>query len=281
MKMPLLKIPILCALLLLPSHAVLAADRTEPASELEALVAKIQAKLTEGNRSAAALTNELKEFDLLLARHQGERTDAVAQILVEEAGFYLKVLEDFDKATQLIERLKREFPQTTPGRNADKLLASIARHAEAKRLLAVFVVGSTLPDFDERDLNRRSISITQYRGKVVLLDFGAMWSKPWVAELPNLRRVYKAHHREGFEIIGVSLDHDQLKLSGFARRYGISWPQFFDGRGWNNKLAVKYGVRSLPANYLLDGEGKIVARNLHGQALEDAVAKTVGRKMPR
>jgi alkyl hydroperoxide reductase subunit AhpC len=99
-----------------------------------------------------------------------------------------------------------------------------------------------------------------------------------VAELPNVLKTYTKHHSEGFEIIGVSLDDNQQKLESFLNGKGISWPQFFDGKGWNNKLAVKYGIQAIPATYLLDGNGVIIATDLRGKELEQAVAKALAKK---
>jgi peroxiredoxin len=257
------------------------AETTTPAAELDALVARVQTKLREGKKTEAELAPELKEFDLLLAKYKGLRSEAVANILVQEASLYLKVLENYDKATRAIETLKRDFPQTKAGKEADELLASITRHAEAKRLQAILVVGSRLPDFDVQDLARKPLSLAQYKGKLVLLDFGATWSQPWMAEAPNLHRLYQRYHADGFEVIGVNMDEDLLKLSGFNAKHQVPWRQYADASKWKNKLAVKYGVNSLPANFLLDGEGKILARNLRGEALNEAVAASLTGRIPK
>src|SRR5258706_2710274 len=97
-------------------------------------------------------------------------------------------------------------------------------------------------------------------------------------ELPNVLETYKKHHDKGFEIIGISLDKDKEKLTSFTKTKDMPWQQFFDGKMWSNKLAVKYGVHSIPMTYLLDGEGKIIGRSLRGENLEDAVAKALAKK---
>ena len=88
-------------------------------------------------------------------------------------------------------------------------------------------------------------------------------------------KAYEADHAESFEIIGISLDQDKDKLTSFMKEKKMAWPQYFDGKGWQNKLAGKYGVNSIPATYLLDGEGTIIAKDLRGEALETEVAKAL------
>jgi hypothetical protein len=75
----------------------------------------------------------------------------------------------------------------------------------------------------------------------------------------------------------VSLDQDQAKLTAFTKSMNMTWPQLFDGQGWQNKLAVKYGIVSIPATFLLDGNGKIIGRDLRGAELTQAVAKALGK----
>jgi peroxiredoxin len=88
---------------------------------------------------------------------------------------------------------------------------------------------------------------------------------------------YNKYHDKGFEIIGISLDQDQAKLTNFTKSMNMTWPQIFDGQGWGNKLAVKYGIESIPATFLLDGEGKIIGRDLRGEELQAAVAKALAK----
>ena len=122
--------------------------------------------------------------------------------------------------------------------------------------------GTKFPDFEVKDLADKPLSIANYKGKVVLLDFWATWCPPCRAELPNVIKTYEAHHKDGFEIIGISLDQDREKLTAFIKEKNMTWPQYFDGKGSQNKLAVKYGVLGIPATYLLDGQGNIIGKEL-------------------
>ena len=265
------------ALLLFTSQTGLAQEKSAAATELKELMTKVSAKMKESPPTENDLADELKEFDTLLARHKGEKTDDVAQILFMKAQLYLQVFDNFEKGTELINQLKRDFPETKQGKSADKVLESIAKQAAAKKIRDSLAVGTVFPDFDEKDLAGKPLSIANYKGKVVLIDFWATWCGPCVGELPNVLKAYEKHHPNGFEIIGISLDKDKAKLESFTKEKNMPWQQFFDGLFWNNKLSTKYGVNSIPATYLLDGEGKIIGKNLRGEALEAAVAKALGK----
>ena len=149
---------------------------------------------------------------------------------------------------------------------------------DAKTDLKALAIGSPFPDFNETDIDGKPVSIANHKGKIVLVDFWAVWCGPCVRELPNVLKAYEKYHAKGFEIVGISLDSDKGKLTDFIKAKNMTWQQFFDGQGWKNKLAQKYNVNSIPATYLVDKEGKLIAKNLRGEALEQAVAKALGEK---
>jgi peroxiredoxin len=246
--------------------------------ELQQLVTKINGQLQAGKHSEAELAGELQAFDALLAKHKDEKTDDVAQILVMKAMLYVQVFENPAKGAELIRQLKADFPATTQGQQADRMLAALARQEEAQKIQAALAVGKPFPDFAETDFAGKPLTLSAYKGRLVLVDFWATWCKPCVNELPNVLAAYKKYHDQGFEIIGVSLDDDAAKLTGFLKEQGMTWAQFFDGKGWENKLAVKYGIDSIPATFLLDGDGTIVAKNLRGEALDTELARRLTKK---
>ena len=105
------------------------------------------------------------------------------------------------------------------------------------------------------------VDLSTMKGKVVLIDFWATWCPPCVAEVPNVVATYKKLHDKGFEIIGISLDQDRGALTKFIKEKDMNWPQYFDGKGWENKISTHFGVRSVPAMWLVDKEGKLVTTN--------------------
>lgn len=248
------------------------------ATELKEIVTAIQAKLKDGKKTEADLAENLKQFDTLLAKHAAEKTDDVAQALYMKAMLYLQVLDNPAKAEELVQQLKNDFADTRLGKNADKLLESIKKQGESAKIRSSLVPGAKFPDFEEKDLDGKPLSIAGYKGKIVLVDFWATWCGPCVRELPNVLKAYENYHSKGFEIIGISLDQDETKLKDFIKEKNMPWQQYFDGKGWNSKLGGKYGIQSIPATWLLDGEGKIIDSNLRGEALEAALAKALEKK---
>ena len=244
-------------------------------AELQELVGKVKAKIQAGKTTEADLSDELKAFDALLAEHKGEKTDDVAQILVMKAMLYVQVIKDDPKAVAVLTELKTDFPDTTLGKKADGMITALSKQEDAQKIQNGMVAGTQFPDFAEKDLDGKPLSVANYKGKLVMVDFWATWCGPCVGELPNVQKIYEKYHAKGFEIIGVSLDKDKDKLTAFIKEKNMAWPQYFDGQGWQNKLAVQYGVESIPATFLLDKNGKIIAKDLRGEALDAAVAKAL------
>jgi len=253
------------------------AAKPDVAVELQQLVEKTKVKLQAGANTEAALAGELKEFDALIEKHKDEKTDAVAQVLFMKALLYVEVIKDYAKGGEMLKQLKADFPETQAAKNVDKVLAWVDQTKETMKIQSALEPGVAFPDFNEKDLAGEPLSIAKFKGKVVLVDFWATWCGPCVAELPNVLAAYKKYHAKGFEVIGISLDQDENALKNFIKEKGMSWPQYFDGKGWGSKLGQKYGINSVPMTFLLDQEGKVVAKGLRGSSLDEQLAKMLGQ----
>ncbi len=250
-----------------------AAGTNDVTSDLNAVIVRINAKLLQGQRTEKDLQDEIKEFDALYARYKTAKIEDVAPILSAKVGLYLQVLDDPEKAAEVFKQIKHDFPETGP--RVDEILESLKQPIAVEKIRRTLVEGAKFPGFDETDLAGKPLSLASYQGKVVLIDFWATWCVPCRMELPNVLAAYEKYHAQGFEVIGINLDESRPMLDRFIQENKLTWPQFNDGKRWENKLAVKYGVMSVPTTYLLDGEGKIIGINLRGEALEAAVAKAV------
>ena len=244
-------------------------------AELDTLIGKITTQLKAEKKTEADLAPDFKEFDDLLAEHKGEKTEEVANILFMKAMLYAQVLQNTAKATEGLQQLKTEFPDSSFAKKVDPIVASLAKQEEANRIQRSLAIGTDFPDFQETDLDGKPLSPASEKGKVVLIDFWATWCGPCVGELPNVQKVYGEYHDKGFDIIGVSLDQDKDKLTSFIKEKQMPWPQYFDGKGWGNKVSTTYGINSIPATYLLGKDGKIIAKGLRGDDLEAAVKEAV------
>ncbi|MES2455909.1 MAG: TlpA disulfide reductase family protein [Bacteroidota bacterium] len=137
----------------------------------------------------------------------------------------------------------------------------------------VTAVGAVAPNFTQKDVNGKSVSLSDYKGKYVLVEFWASWCAPCRAESPNLLKQYAAFKDKGFEILGVSVDSDRAKWLEAIKKDGLTWPQISDLKGWENEARKVYGISGVPANFLISPEGKVIGSHLIGEALNKKLAE--------
>lgn len=159
------------------------------------------------------------------------------------------------------------------GRMEQQAVAMKAQEEQMARLDNLIPVGSEAPEFTQPSPDGKPISLTSLRGKVVLIDFWASWCKPCRMEMPNVKRVYEQYKGKGFEILGVSLDRDKNSWTGAIAQDGLPWKHVSDLAFWNNAAAQQYGVSSIPYTVLVGKDGKVIAKNLRGPALEEKLAE--------
>ncbi|MEX2606957.1 MAG: TlpA disulfide reductase family protein [Kiritimatiellia bacterium] len=135
-------------------------------------------------------------------------------------------------------------------------------------------IGTDL-DFSGTTLEGKEISLDDYEGKVVLVDFWATWCGPCIAELPGLKEAYAKYHDKGFEVVGISLDENVDTLKKFIAENGINWVNLFD-QDQASSLAEQYSITTIPSLFLLDKTGKVVALDPRGDTLETELEKLLG-----
>lgn len=145
-------------------------------------------------------------------------------------------------------------------------------------------IGDTAPEIRLLTAANDSFALSSLKGRVVLIDFWATWCAPCVKEQPELKSLYdglEKQVREGkFEIVGVSLDRSRENWVKAIARLRITWPQVSDLKFWRSPVAKAYRIEELPFNVVIDGQGKIVAKNLHGKELEAFIRRHLNTEGP-
>ncbi len=145
--------------------------------------------------------------------------------------------------------------------------------------LKATAIGVQAPDFTQNDVNGLPVKLSSFKGRYVLIDFWASWCPPCRQENPNVVKAYTKYKGKKFTVLGVSLDRPGAKQDWLnaIKADGLNWTQVSDLQYWNNAAAALYFVRSIPQNFLIDPNGKIIAKNLRGQELEDKLAELLGK----
>jgi peroxiredoxin len=166
------------------------------------------------------------------------------------------------EAASLFDGLSEELRQSAIGQQIDAQVSTLRRSA----------IGSKAPDFSAPTPTGETLALNQVLGKVTLVDFWAAWCRPCRAENPNIVKVYSKYKDKGLSVLGVSLDRNANDWINAIEQDGLTWHHVSNVR-YFDEIAELYNVRAIPASFILDENGVIVAKNLRGPALEAKIAE--------
>lgn len=245
--------------------------------QIQDLAARMNQKVMQATPEQMKDTTFMTQLNREYAQLLAERSQKQQQYVRENPDSYFSiealsesVSSDFD--VEVIEPLflsiNEKYRESFTGK-------AFAQRIEAAKTIGI---GKKAPDFTQNDPEGNPVSLSDFQGKYVLLDFWASWCGPCRQENPNLVKAYAAYNDKGFEILGVSLDNKDGKEAwvNAIEKDGLTWTQVSDLNSWNNEVARMYGVRAVPQSYLIDPEGVIVAQNLRGEALDEKLAEIFG-----
>ncbi|RQO71996.1 alkyl hydroperoxide reductase [Pedobacter sp. KBW06] len=207
------------------------------------------------------------ERDVLLNKYIKANPDSFFSLVA------LKEISDSDMDVHVLEPVFNKLSTGLKNSNAGKEFAKSMEKARATS------IGAIAMDFSQNDMNDRPVKLSDFRGKYLLLDFWASWCGPCRQENPNVVKAYKTYKDKNFTVLGVSLDQPGKKQDWLQaiEKDGLTWTQLSDLQGWKNAASTLYGVRGIPANFLIDPQGKIVGKDLRGAALEKKLGELLGK----
>jgi peroxiredoxin len=227
------------------------------------------AALTPAQQQDTAFTNRVNNDYMASRQRRSDKQIAFAK--AHPASFFgmvaLSEAAGGKVDVPLIEPIYTAMSKNLQASDAGKELAQ--RIAAAKNIK----IGAMAPGFTQNDVNGKAVKLADLKGKPLLVEFWASWCGPCRAENPNLISQYQLYKDKGFQIIAVSLDDHKDKWLEAIAKDGMPWIHVSDLKGWNNEVGRLYGIRAVPANFLLDGEGKIIAASLRGEALNKKLAE--------
>ena len=197
-------------------------------------------------------------------------------------GELLEMTKQHEELLTIFEQLEEQYPDDL---DLLKKLAHVYKKLGNTEMAAAYdrksdpkydLWGKVVPDFSTTDLDGKAISLQQYRGKVVLLDFWGVWCGFCSRELPNLKKVYNSYRDQGFDIIGVSLDDEKSVLREYIKENDMQWRQISSGKRWEeDPLAQQYGVTGIPTQWLIDRDGTLITHKARGETLEGQVIEAL------
>jgi peroxiredoxin len=245
----------------------------------------------EFNKTFNPLIAELNGFAALIQREADEKKkedlfkkyDSVTKKVDAEVGNFVASKKSSFVSAFLLSVSAQVLADPIVLEQRFNMLSEEVRKSEIGKGLAnsiayfkVGAVGTDALDFTQNDVQGKPVKLSAFKGKYVLLDFWASWCKPCRLENPNVVKVYNKFKNKNFTVLGVSLDQSKDAWVKAIETDKLAWNHVSDLQQWNNAVAQMYHIQSIPGNFLIDPNGKIVARDLRGEDLEKKLCELIG-----
>lgn len=245
----------------------------------------------EFNKIFNPLIAELNGFAALIQKEENEKKkenlfkqyDSVVKKVNAEVGKFVEAKKSSYVSAFLLSVSAQVLADPITMEQRYNTLSDEVKSSEIGKSLAsniayfkVGAVGTDEIDFTQNDVEGKPVKLSSFKGKYVLLDFWASWCKPCRMENPNVVKVYNKFKDKNFTIVGVSLDQSKDAWVKAIQADRLTWNHVSDLQQWNNAAAQMYHIQSIPGNFLIDPNGKIVARDLRGEDLEKKLCELLG-----
>ncbi len=231
------------------------------------------------DRSLAIIDDQKKYTEQFISDHSSSLASLLALYQQIAPGMYIMdPMEDFSVYEEVDSSLNALYPESDPVMTFHSQVAELrSRKRQQEIENQLLGIGKVPPDIALPDPQGDTLRLSSLRGKVVLLDFWASWCSPCRQESSNLVRNYEKYHKKGFEIFQVSLDRTKdAWVKGIEADHLGQWYHVSDLGYWQSAVVKLYHIQGIPDNFLLDRDGRIIAKNLRGQALGDKLAEIFG-----
>ncbi len=242
-------------------------------NDINTLQIVIDSMTARGNDSMINMAqNELQEKSNQLTRFIEKYADTTTS--AANALFAVQMLNpaaEMDYINAFMGGIERRFPKSKAVKEYVKAFTDMMKAQEKEEAVAGPAVGSMAPDITLASTDGSQVSISSFKGKYVLVDFWASWCGPCRRENPNVVEAYNKFKDKNFTVLGISLDEDRSKWMQAIEKDELTWTHISDLKGWESAAGRLYGVQSIPANFLLDPQGKIIARDLREDELHSTL----------
>ena len=240
-------------------------------NELDSQMENIYASMADTALTDQQRESKSKEMDALQDKMMEVAKAGISQNITNAVGVHLLKSNYYYLDVKELDPLVSQIPATYSN---DATVIRIKENVEKMKATAV---GKKFTDFEMQTPEGKTVKLSDYvgKGKTVLVDFWASWCGPCRREMPNLVEAYAKYKNKNFEIVGVSLDQSADSWKEAIKKLNITWPQMSDLKYWNCEGAKLYAVSSIPHTVLIDGDGIILARGLHGEELQEKLAEVL------